>query len=91
VKAGERETTEHGAGTGPKSFSSGEGLDVPLPILNRFRCLSSGGLGIVYECGAVLWSAIERFDGSGNLGTIPVSAIIPGVDVLVRALRISCG
>jgi hypothetical protein len=63
--------------------SSGKRLDVPLPILNRFRCLSPGGLHIVYEGGAVLRSDIEVFDGSANLGTIPVSTTIPMADALV--------
>jgi hypothetical protein len=68
----------------------GKGLDVALPMLDRFSCLSPGGLRIVYEGGAVLRSDLEIFDGSANLGTIPVSAIISRADVLERRVN-SCG
>lgn len=68
----------------------GKGLDVTLPTLDRFRCLSPGGLRIVYEGGAVLRSDVEIFDGSANLGTIPANTIIPRDDVMERRIN-SCG
>lgn len=67
-----------------------KGLGVDLPKLNRFRCLSNGGLKIVYDGGAVLRSDLEIFDGSSNLGSIPFGAIIPQNDVLERRVN-SCG
>jgi len=70
--------------------SPGKGLNVELPKLNRFKCLSSGGLRVVYESGAVLRSDLEIFDGSSNLGTIPVDTVIPKCDVFERRVN-SCG
>ena len=70
--------------------SPGKGLGVILPTLDRFRCLSPGGLQIVYEGGAVLRSDLEIFDGSANLGTIPVKTCIARKDVLERRVN-SCG
>lgn len=67
-----------------------KGYDVPLPSLGRFRCLSSGGLKIVYEGGAVVRSDLEIFDGSVNLGSIPFNTVIPQKDVLERRVN-SCG
>lgn len=68
----------------------GKGLDVPLPKINRFRCLSSGGLRIIFDGGAVLRSDLEIFDGSSNLGVIPVGTVIPKDDVIERRVN-SCG
>ena len=66
------------------------GLGVELPLLDRFKCTSAGGLKIVYEGGAVVRSDLEIFDGSLNLGTIPVQTVIPQSDVLERRVN-SCG
>lgn len=63
---------------------------IKLPILDRFKCLSPGGLKIVFDGGAVVRSDLEIFDGSTNLGTIPVNSIIPQTDVLERRVN-SCG
>jgi len=68
----------------------GKGLGVTLPKLSRFTCLSPGGLRMIYDKGAVLRSDLEIFDGSNNLGTIPVKTIIPRKDVLDRRVN-SCG
>ncbi|KAL3944031.1 MAG: hypothetical protein SGBAC_001899 [Bacillariaceae sp.] len=65
-------------------------LGVELPLMNRFKCTSPGGLKIVYEGGAVVRSDLEIFDGSMNLGSIPFDEIIPQVDVLERRVN-SCG
>jgi hypothetical protein len=67
-----------------------KGLGVELPLLDRFRCLSVGGLKIVYEGGAVVRSDLEIFDGSVNLGTISHGKIIPQADVVERRVN-SCG
>lgn len=67
-----------------------KGLGVKLPRLDRFRCLSSGGLRIVFEGGAVVRSDLEIFDGSSNLGSIPFGTVIPRQDVLERRVN-SCG
>lgn len=65
----------------------GLGLDVPLPRLDRFRCLSRGGLRVIYEGGAVLRSDLEIFDGSTNLGTAPLDTVFPQADVLERRVN----
>lgn len=65
-------------------------LGVELPLMNRFKCTSAGGLKIVYEGGAVVRSDLEIFDGSMNLGSIPCDEIVPQVDVLERRVN-SCG
>jgi hypothetical protein len=67
-----------------------KGLGVELPLLDRFKCTSAGGLKIVYEGGAVVRSDLEIFDGSVNLGSIPVHTLIPLQDVLERRVN-SCG
>jgi len=63
---------------------------IEIPLIDRFRCLSSGGLKIVYEGGAVVRSDLEIFDRSVNLGSIPAESIIPYEDVLERRVN-SCG
>jgi HECT-domain (ubiquitin-transferase)/SPRY domain len=65
----------------------GLGLDVPLPRLDRFKCLSRGGLRVIYEGGAVLRSDLEIFDGSTNLGTAPPNTVFPQADVLERRVN----
>jgi len=65
-------------------------LGVELPLMDRFKCTSTGGLKIVYEGGAVVRSDLEIFDGSMNLGSIPCNEIIPQKDVLERRVN-SCG
>ena len=70
--------------------SPGKGLSIPLPKLSRFTCLAKGGLRIVYDKGAVLRSDLEIFDGSNNLGIIPVHTVLPRNDVLDRRVN-SCG
>jgi hypothetical protein len=65
------------------------GLGVPLPKPDRFRCLATGGLRIVYEGGAVLRSDLEIFDGSMNLCTAPINTVIPRSDVLERRVNSS--
>jgi hypothetical protein len=62
---------------------------IELPLMDRFRCTSSGGLKVVYEGGAFIRSDIEIFEGSLNLGTIPVGTIIPKVNVLERRANAS--
>ena len=49
-------------------ISPAKGYGVELPMLDRFKCTSTGGLRIVYEGGAVVRSDLEIFDGSVNLG-----------------------
>jgi SPRY domain len=68
----------------------GKAEDIELPLMNRFKCNSSGGLKISYEGGAVVRSDLEIIDGSLNLGVIPVNTIIPKKDVLERRVN-SCG
>jgi len=67
-----------------------KGMDIKLPLMDRFKCTSPGGLKIVYEGGAVVRSDLEIFDGSFNLGSISVNTIIPKSDVLERRVN-SCG
>jgi hypothetical protein len=69
---------------------AGRGAGIELPLINRFRCLATGGLKVVYEGGAVVRSDLEIFDRSSNLGTIPNGTIIPRDDVLERRVN-SCG
>ncbi|VEU40597.1 unnamed protein product [Pseudo-nitzschia multistriata] len=64
--------------------------DIVLPLMDRFRCTSSGGLKVVYEDGAVIRSDLEIFEGSLNLGSIPVGTVIPKVDILERRVN-ACG
>jgi len=61
-----------------------------LPLIDRFRCLSPGGLRIVYQGGAVVRSDLEIFDRSENMGSIPCDTLIPQKDVLERRVS-SCG
>lgn len=61
--------------------------DIELPLIDRFRCLSPGGIKIVYERGAVVRSDLEIFDGSVNMGSIPAESIIPREDVLERRVN----
>lgn len=68
----------------------GKGHGVALPLIDHFRCMSSGGIKIVYEGGAVVRSDLEIFDRSSNLGTIPRDTVIPRSDVLERRVN-SCG
>ncbi|KAG7353154.1 HECT-domain ubiquitin-transferase [Nitzschia inconspicua] len=67
-----------------------KGMNIELPLMNRFKCPSKGGLKIVYENGAVVRSDLEIFDESLNLGSIPVDTVIPQCDVLERRVN-SCG
>jgi hypothetical protein len=71
-------------------INSRKGMDVELPLMDRFKCMSSGGLKIVFEGGAVVRSDLEIFDGSFNLGSIPLNTIIPKGDVIERRVN-SCG
>jgi len=61
--------------------------DIELPLIDRFRCLSTGGLKIVYERGSVVRSDLEIFDRSENIGSIPADSIIPCEDVLERRVN----
>jgi len=63
---------------------------VVLPLMDRFRCTSSGGLKVVYEGGAVIRSDLEIFEGSLNLGSLPIDTVIPKTDVLERRVN-ACG
>ena len=67
-----------------------KGYAIPLPLMDRFRCLSSGGLKVVYEGGAVVRSDLEIFEGSMNLGSIPPDTILDQESVLERRVN-SCG
>jgi hypothetical protein len=67
-----------------------KGLCIELPLMERFKCASSGGLRIVYEGGAVIRSDLEIFEGSLNLGSIPFNSVVPRKDVLERRVN-SCG
>jgi len=71
-------------------IKSAAGLGIELPLMDRFRCTSSGGLRIVYGGGAVIRSDLEIFDGSMNLGSIPVNTVVPKKDVVERRVN-SCG
>lgn len=71
-------------------IGEGKGMGIPLPILDRFKCLSAGGLKIVYEGGAVVRSDLEIFDGSVNIGSLSFGTVIPHKDVLERRVN-SCG
>jgi len=64
--------------------------NIVLPLMDRFRCTSSGGLKVVYEGGAVIRSDLEIFEGSLNLGSIPIGTVIPKVNVLERRAN-ACG
>jgi hypothetical protein len=75
---------------GIELIGEGKGMDIPLPILNRFMCLSAGGLKIVYDGGAVVRSDLEIFDGSANIGSLSLGTVIPQKDVLERRVN-SCG
>lgn len=71
-------------------IGTARGLDIDLPLLERFQCSSAGGLRVVYSGGAVVRSDLEIIDGSVNLGTIPHGTVIPKCDVLERRVN-SCG
>ena len=71
-------------------LSDPAGRGVALPILDRFKCSSSGGLKIVYSGGAVMRSDLEINDTSTTLGTIPSGTIISKTDVIERRVN-SCG
>ena len=73
---------------GIELIGDGNGMGIPLPMLDRFTCLSAGGLKVVYEGGAVVRSDLEIFDGSVNIG--PLDMVIPQKDVLGRCVN-SCG
>jgi hypothetical protein len=75
---------------GIELIGDGKGMGIPLPRLHRFNCLSAGGLKIVYEGGAVVRSDLEIFDGSVNIGSVPLDTVIPQSDVLERRVN-SCG
>jgi hypothetical protein len=66
------------------------GLGVELPLLDRFKCTSSGGLKIVYNNGAVIRTDLEIIDGSSSIGTVPFETVIHKDDVLERRVN-SCG
>jgi HECT-domain (ubiquitin-transferase)/SPRY domain len=68
----------------------GRGLEIDLPLIDRFTCLSTGGLRIVYKGGAVVRSDVEIFDRSQNIGVIGYGTVIPQQDVLERRVN-SCG
>ncbi|KAK1745265.1 HECT domain-containing protein [Skeletonema marinoi] len=83
-------------------IGEGRGRSVVLPKLNRFNPVC-GGLKVVYASGAVdtmdgsnlsfcfvVRSDLEIFDGSENLGNIPLGTIIPAEDIIERRLN-SCG
>jgi hypothetical protein len=71
-------------------LTAAKGLGIELSLLDRFKCTSSGGLRVVYEGGAVVRSDLEIFDGSINLGSIPVKTVLAQKDVLERRIN-SCG
>ena len=75
---------------GLQIIGKSRGLDVDLPLLERFKCSAEGGLRIVYAGGAVIRSDLEIFDGVPSLGTIPKGTIVPKADVLERRVN-SCG
>lgn len=75
---------------GMPTIGDPKGLGITLPLMNRFRCTSQGGLQVVYEGGAVVRSDLEIFEGSLNLGSIPVNTVLPRKDVLERRVN-SCG
>lgn len=75
---------------GIEPINEHKGKDIVLPLMDRFRCTSSGGLKVVYEGGAVVRSDLEIFEGSLNLGSIPIDTLIPKVDVLERRVN-ACG
>lgn len=69
--------------------SSGRGLKVPLPKLQRFCCPTTGGLKVVHEEGAVHRSDLEISDNSLILGTIPVNTVLSKEQVLERRVNSS--
>jgi HECT-domain (ubiquitin-transferase)/SPRY domain/UBA/TS-N domain len=71
-------------------LSEPKGHGIPLPTLDRFRCMSSCGLKIVYSGGAVMRSDLEINDMSNTLGTIPSGTVIAQSDVIERRVN-SCG
>jgi HECT-domain (ubiquitin-transferase)/SPRY domain len=71
-------------------IGEGKGCGIELPRINRFKCLSAGGIKIVYEGGAVVRSDLEIFDRSSNLGTVPCNTVISRKNVLERRVN-SCG
>jgi len=76
--------------SGLQLIGESRGQGVELPLLERFKCPSKGGLKVIYKGGAVVRSDLEIFDGSSNVGTIPSGTIIPQKDVLERRTN-SCG
>ena len=68
----------------------GQAEDIELPTMDRFKCISPGGLKISYDGGAVVRSDLEIIDSSVNFGVIPVNTVIPKKDVLERRVN-SCG
>jgi len=75
---------------GLELINDSKGKNVVLPSMNRFRCTSSGGFKVVYEGGAVIRSDLEIFEGSLNLGSIPIGTVIPKLNVLERRVN-ACG
>jgi hypothetical protein len=55
--------------------------DIKLPTPQRFQCMATGGIRIIYSGGAVMRTDIEIFDGSATLGVIPFGTTIPKIDV----------
>jgi len=75
---------------GLEVINDSKAKDIVLPLMDRFRCTSTRGLKVVYEGGAVIRSDLEIFEGSLNLGSIPIGTIIPRIDVLERRAN-ACG
>lgn len=74
---------------GLEILSDSKAKDIVLPLMDRFRCTSPGGLKVVYEGGAVIRSDLEIFEGSLNLGSIPIGTVIPKINVLERRANAS--
>ena len=68
--------------------SKAEGIE--LPLIDKFKCCSDGGIRIIYSGGAVVRSDLEFFHDSKNIGTIPEGTVIPQEDVFERRMN-SCG
>jgi len=74
---------------GLELMNDSKAKDIVLPLMDRFRCTSSGGLKVVYEGGAVIRSDLEIFEGSLNLGSIPNGTVISKSNVLERRANAS--
>lgn len=63
----------------PSSFNK-----IPLNLIDKFKCPSSGGIEVIYPSGAVMRSDLEIIPEATSIGTIPAGTVIPERDIFER-------